>query len=219
MRALLHGLVEQYANARLSIETLIGLNVLASPQDGNHGEKHPSASDYRPDGIPFLMASDIRKGRADLAGCHFISPAVAAELRIGFAREGDVLLTHKGTIGQVAILTGLRTDYAMLTPQVTYYRTLDESRLSSRYLFYAFQSPDFQRQMLSVGRQSTRSYVGITAQRALSIPVPPHTVQESVVEKASAIEAAGESALRRVEAANAMRGVVLQALWATAVGR
>ena len=48
----------------------------------------------------------------------------------GFAKEGDVLITHKGTVGEVAIIGANEYPYLMLTPQVTYYRVKDKSKLS-----------------------------------------------------------------------------------------
>jgi type I restriction enzyme S subunit len=210
LRACVGALAEEFTDSIQSIAALVKSQILADPQDGNHGERHPAASDYVVDGIPFLMATDIRNGRVDLAGCHFISTSVAENLRIGFAREGDVLLTHKGTLGQVAVLQGLHTDYALLTPQVTYYRVLDKSKLLPRYLYYAFQSAHFQRQMVSHGRQSTRSYVGITAQRTLSLPVPPLSVQGAIVERCCAIEAAGESALQRADDSHGMQRMIVR---------
>src|SRR6266850_1619151 len=105
----------------VSIGELERRGAIMEIQDGNHGDKHPVASDYVSDGVPFLMASDIRDGVVDLTPCKFISREQADSLRIGFARSGDVLLTHKGTVGSVAILPEVE-DYVMLTPQVTYYR-------------------------------------------------------------------------------------------------
>lgn len=70
-------------------------------QDGNHGEKHPKSKDYVDEGIPFVMANNLGTGIVDLAGCSKISREQADQLRIGFARTGDVLLTHKGTVGNV----------------------------------------------------------------------------------------------------------------------
>jgi type I restriction enzyme S subunit len=58
----------------------------------------------------------------------------------------------------------------MLTPQVTYYRVIDENILDADWLFFMFQSPTFQAQLIQHGRQSTRAFVGITAQRELEIP-------------------------------------------------
>src|SRR5205823_4251766 len=91
-------------------------------QDGNHGELHPKAEDYVNEGIPFVMANHIVDGRVDFTNCNYIEPELAASLRIGFAQRGDVLLTHKGTIGRVGFVQDNPFPYLILTPQVTYYR-------------------------------------------------------------------------------------------------
>ena len=73
-------------------------------QDGNHGEKHPTSKDYVSKGVPFLMASNIGHGNVDTVNCKFIPRSLADSLRIGFAQPGDVLLTHKGSIGNVGLV-------------------------------------------------------------------------------------------------------------------
>ena len=101
-----------------TVQQLVGDGFLAKPQDGNHGEIHPTKADYVDVGVPFIMAADLIDGEVDTQGCRFIADKQARSLRIGFAKAGDVLLSHKGTIGRVAILdTG--KDYVVLTPQVT----------------------------------------------------------------------------------------------------
>jgi type I restriction enzyme S subunit len=151
----------------VSIGELERQGAIIEIQDGNHGEKHPVSSDYVVTGIPFLMASDIRDGMVDLETCKFITREQSDSLRIGFARGGDVLLTHKGTVGNVAVLPEVE-DYVMLTPQVTYYR-VDSQKLSNQYLRFAFCEPGFQDRLLSRSAQSTRPYIGVTAQRDLEI--------------------------------------------------
>lgn len=143
-------------------------------QDGNHGELHPTAADYVPDGIPFVMASDLGAGGVDLNGCKFITEEKARGLRVGFSRPQDVLLSHKGTLGAVAIVPeNLAAPFLMLTPQVTYYRVLDQS-IRARYLYYLLSSRYFKQQLeyLAAG-QATRAYVGIVAQRELLLVLPP----------------------------------------------
>lgn len=150
---------EEFSSYSCSVSDLVNRQILCPPQDGNHGGKHPKASDYVAHGIPFLMASDIRGGRVNLETCKFISPELAGSLRPAFrARQGDVLLTHKGTIGEVALLKDLATEYAMLTPQVTYYR-VRTSDLLAEYLALALQGSSVQQQLASLGRQSTRAFV------------------------------------------------------------
>ena len=71
----------------------------------------------------------------------------------------------------------------MLTPQVTYYRVLDASRLIPEYLYFAFQSAPFQRQITSMAKDgATRAYIGITRQLQLSVSIPDIETQNDLVE-------------------------------------
>ena len=151
---------------------LVKEGILEAPLDGNHGEKHPTSDEYVDSGIPFLMASDIHNGEVNIYSCKYITKERAERLDKGFARNGDVLLTHKATIGETAILSNLMTEYAMLTPQVTYYRIKNEERLNREYLYSFFNSLDFQTELKTKAAQSTRPYIGITAQQNLKIILP-----------------------------------------------
>lgn len=152
-------------------------------QDGNHGELHPTADDYLDSGIPFIMANNVNQGKVDLVNCKFLPIDVTDKLRIGFAKEGDILLTHKGTVGRVAIVPELSTPYIMLTPQVTYYRVLDNF-LSRDYLELIFQSDFFQIQLKIFGSEgSTRSYVGLLNQRDLKVILPEYNIQIEILKK------------------------------------
>lgn len=173
---------------RVMIGELIEKKILAPPQDGNHGELHPVAADFVETGVPFIMANNVRGKQVDLTNCKFIPRRLADKLRIGFSYQGDILLTHKGTVGEVAIVPEIETDYIMLTPQVTYYRVLDEEALDRKYLYYCLQSPFFQKQLARASSQSTRDYIGILAQRKLLITLPPLEVQKEIASKLSQID-------------------------------
>ena len=151
---------------------LVEDGIIDAPLDGNHGEKHPTADEYVDDGIPFLMASDIHNGIVDIVLCKYITPERAERLDKGFARNGDVLITHKATIGETAILQDLKTPYAVLTPQVTYYRIQNEEKLNRKYLYAYFNSREFQNDLKAKAAQSTRPYIGISAQQNLLVYLP-----------------------------------------------
>lgn len=163
------------------VQQLIDIGLIEAPMDGNHGEKHPKASDYVPYGIPFLMAADIKNGKVDLHNCKFISKERSERLDKGFAKNGDVLITHKATIGETALLQGLTTEYAVLTPQVTYYRVTNKTKLSPFYLYACFQAPHFQREMSEAAGQSTRAYIGIQQQHDLSIYMPINIKEQEAI--------------------------------------
>ena len=168
-------------------------------QDGNHGGSHPKSAEFVPDGIPFIMASDIdADGHIDLNGCAKLAPERAGRLRIGFAQSGDVLLTHKGSVGRVALL-GNVDPYVMLTPQVTYYRVNDKL-LCPKFLVQAFRSPGVQQQLNSLSAQSTRPYISISTQRHIQLPWVPLNIQQRIADILSAYDELIEVNTRRIAA-------------------
>ena len=173
-------------------------------QDGNHGELHPKADHYVDDGIPFLMANDVRPSALNLETCAKISEEQANGLRIGFAKPQDVLLTHKATIGQVGIVPGeIPWPFMMLTPQVTYYRC-KSTAIDPLYLFAYKQTAQFQRQIAILSsNQSTRNYIGILEQKNLVISIPDFDTQNRIVKEfqaaAQKFDAAAGKAERGIE--------------------
>ena len=169
-----------------TVQELIDLGMLEAPMDGNHGGIHPKSSDYVDAGIPFIMANDLVQGQVDYRNCAFITEKQAKTLKKGFAKPGDVLLTHKATIGRTALVSD-EYKTIILTPQVTYYRI--KNGISNRYLKYYFDSVPFQ-QLFSnwAGSGSTRAYLGITAQRKLPIVLPPFDVQKKIADCCSVID-------------------------------
>jgi len=156
-----------------SVYDLVADKTIQKPFDGNHGETHPIAANYTSSGIPFLMASDLKNGLADLENCKFLPKEITNKLRVGFSKNNDILITHKGTIGRVAkLVTDL--DYVVLTPQITAYRVINSNSLLRNYLFFFFQSGYFQRQLYEMAKGgSTRAYAGIKKQNSLLIKIPP----------------------------------------------
>ena len=161
-----------------TVQELIDLDMLEKPLDGNHGSIHPKTSDYVPAGVPFIMANNLIGGSVDLKNCAFITEKQAATFRKGFAKPGDVLITHKATIGRTAIVPNTY-ETIILTPQVTYYRV--KKGIDNRFLKYYFDSPDFQATLNNwAGAGSTRAYLGITAQHKLPVVLPPLDEQKKI---------------------------------------
>lgn len=157
------------------------LQIINNIQDGNHGEMHPKAADYTKEGIHFVMANNIKNGFLDLDSCKKLPKKLTDRLRIGFAKSGDVLLSHKGTIGSTALVPEIEP-YVMLTPQVTLYR-VDGLHLLNKFLLFYFQSWTFQSSLRGISKQATRDYVGITRQKDFCIPLPPFKEQLKIVKE------------------------------------
>lgn len=70
----------------------------------------------------------------------------------------------------------------MLTPQVTFYRIKDNSKLNNTYLKYYFTSQGFQKQLrLWSGAGSTRAYIGILEQLNLPIEIEEDIVKQQKI--------------------------------------
>lgn len=183
----------------LTVAQMVTRGLIERPLDGNHGEIHPKGEDFVPTGVPFIMASDIYDGVVDYVGCKFITERQANSLRKGFAKNGDILLTHKATIGRTAIVRYDKHPFVMLTPQVTYYRVEDSKRLNNLYLRNYFDSPFFQETMNSwAGAGATRAYLGITDQAKLPVVLPPKEKQEKIAAILSAYDDLIENNRRRI---------------------
>ncbi len=148
-------------------------------QDGNHGNDHPKVADFKNSGYPFVAANVVRKGKILFDKCYYLDEYWLNKLRIGFAKPGDVLLSHKGSLGFTAVLDESYETY-VFSPQTTYYR-LNTAEIEPEFLKGYFDSTYFQRMFQKEGIQSTRAYLGITRQKELPVMLPPIERQREFV--------------------------------------
>ncbi len=187
---------------KITVRDAIKEGYIARPLDGNHGEKHPKGDDYVPEGVPFIMAQDLKDKQIDFENCHFITEAQAKTLKKGWAKTGDVLLTHKGTIGRVAVVQPSQYKNILLTPQITYYRCL--KGIDNEYLAAFFTTDFFVRQLLSMITGTTRASVTITQQEELELIIPSMDMQKQFVkfvEQSDKSKFAAQEALKELTAA------------------
>lgn len=151
-------------------------------EDGNHGEYRPRPHEFVDDGTPFIRAADMTTGVIMFATAGRIDETARARIRKGVGQPGDALLSHKGTVGKVAVAPMDSPDY-VCSPQTTFWRSTDPTRIEQRYLPYVLKSPAFRAQLNHLmGQTDMAPYVSLTDQRAMSIPVPPIEVQRGIAE-------------------------------------
>jgi type I restriction enzyme S subunit len=199
---------------KLSIQDLIDKDFLLPPKDGNHGNIHPKSSDFVKDGIPFIMASNLKNGKIDFVGCSKIKKEQADNLQKGFSKVGDVLLSHKGTVGEVAVVPENKFPYIMLTPQVTYYRIKNKEKLNNYYLASAFLSEKFQNDLTVASGGGTRSYIGITEQRKLQLMIPENiNEQKRIADCLSSVDNLIRAQAQKIEDLKAHKKGLMQQLF------
>jgi type I restriction enzyme S subunit len=84
----------------LELEALGWLRV----QDGNHGELRPRQNEFGSGDTRFIRAADMDAGRVLFDQAAVINAVALARIRKGIGMPGDVLFSHKGTVGKLALV-------------------------------------------------------------------------------------------------------------------
>lgn len=145
--------------------------------DGVH--KKPS---YVNEGVPFIMVKDLTAGPGiSFEETKFITTADHEEYTRRTDPElGDILITKDGTLGVVRRVDTDRefsifVSLALVKPA---------DRKLSRYLEYAYQSPQLQEQMVGVG--SGLQHIHLTDLRKDCVPLAPRDEQNEIVRRIEA---------------------------------
>ncbi|MCC8475298.1 restriction endonuclease subunit S [Xanthomonas arboricola] len=194
---------------RVTVEALITSGAIVAHKDGNYGSLYPRVEEFGDNGVPFLTAKSLDAGRIDIAGAPRLVDERADKLRFGFVRSGDVLLSHNATIGRVAVVPQFEGRLLVGT-SLTYFR-LNPSSLLPRYFAAYLAGTDFQNQLMAVMSHSTRNQVPITAQRALTVVVPPLHVQRIVADTLGVLEEKVEQNRRTSQALEALARATFKA--------
>jgi type I restriction enzyme S subunit len=150
-------------------------------EDGNHGENRPRQNEFAPTGIAFLRPPDLKDGRVDFENCGRINEAGFKRVRKGIGKPGDIILTHRATVGRIAITDHDAPEVFVTNPGTTIWRSTAPNILDQKYLYSFMRSPAFMDQLWSqVGNNCTFDYVSLTQQRGLRVAFPPVDEQKAI---------------------------------------
>ncbi|MDA9837645.1 restriction endonuclease subunit S [Luminiphilus sp.] len=150
-------------------------------QDGNHGNNRPRKDEFVEDGIPFIRPPDLQNGRVIFTDVDQVNEIAFKRIRKGIAQPKDILLTTNATIGRIALAGTLAPEVFVVNPQITIWRTNEESLLDHRYLYYFMKDRAFMGQLWSLcGDNSTFNYVNLTLQKGMYLAIPPIGRQKTI---------------------------------------
>jgi len=150
-------------------------------QDGNHGAYRPRKEEIVSTGIAHIRAADISDlGTIDFEGSQRVAMTAWDRIKKGRAQANDVLLTHKGTVGRVALVPR-HVERFLCSPQTTFWRSINPEVLDQRYLHALLRSPQFQEQLSRVMDESDMApYVSLTNQRRFALNLPAISEQRAI---------------------------------------
>lgn len=157
-------------------------------QDGNHGEYRPRPDEFTEDGIPFIRAGDVQEGRVIFERAARINEVAFKRIRKGIAHPLDIILTTKGTVGNIAIAGG-EYDTFVCSPQTTFWRATTGGGLHHRFLYYFMQSREFIKQVKGLKDQTDMApYLSLTEQRNMWVRVPRLSIQCGIADILGALD-------------------------------
>ena len=179
--------------------------------DGNHGEYRPRSEEFGQGEYAFIRAADMDDGRVLFDSAQRINDHALARIRKGVGQGGDVLFSHKGTVGKLALVP-LDAPPFVCSPQTTFWRTLDEERLDRRYLYCFMRSSAFTDQWMARSNETDMAaYVSLTAQRQLNVALPEIDEQHAIAGVLGALDDKIEQNRRTVRALERLARAIFRA--------
>ncbi|MBY3395122.1 hypothetical protein HFN88_20890 [Rhizobium laguerreae] len=179
-------------------------------EDGNHGENRPRPDEFAEQGVSFIRAADMDGGRILFGSASRINDRALRRIRKGIGQPGDIILSHKGTVGKLAAAP-LDCEPFVCSPQTTFWRVLQEDQLDRRFLYFFMNSIEFKNQLSAVkGETDMADYVSLTAQRRLQIPRLPLAVQQEIGRVLGSLDDKIELNLRMNETLEAMAQAIFR---------
>lgn len=152
-----------------------------STQIGPFG-KALTPEEYTPSGVPLLRGINVNHGRFYDDGFVFISEETADRLSKFESFPGDVLLVHKGTLGQIGIMPKNRKYHRYIMGNSMLRVKCNTTKLIPEYLYYWLCSDEGQHYLFSRVSQVGVPQIQkpLTTLREASLPVPPLSEQKAI---------------------------------------
>ena len=138
---------------------------------------------FVPEGVPIISGQHLHSSRVDDGpDFNFISHEHAQRLSNANVMRGDIILTHRGTIGQVAYIPEHSQFDRYVVSQSQFYIRCNKSKAVPEFVTMYFRSPEGQHQLLANTSQVGVPSIAqpVTYLRTIEIPLPPLSEQRAI---------------------------------------
>ena len=168
--------------------------------DGDRGKEYPKQNEFFDDGYClFLDAGNVTADGFDFSQCHFISEQKDQALRKGRLKREDVVLTTRGTIGNIGLFgdnvsyENLRINSGMVILRAK------PAELSPAFLYHYLRAPGFKGQVNSFRSGVAQPQLPIRDLKRIQIPLPSVNIQHRIADILSAYDDLIENNRRRMQ--------------------
>jgi type I restriction enzyme, S subunit len=140
------------------------------------------ADEYTESGVPVLRGVNVNRGRFHDDDFVFIDNETADRLSKFESFPGDVLLVHKGTLGQIGLMPNRRKYPRYIMGNSMMRVRCDPTTLLPEYLYYWLTSADGQHYLFSRVSQVgvPQIQTPLTTLRQAELPIPPLSEQRAI---------------------------------------
>jgi len=144
---------------------------------------------FVPSGVPVIRGTNLNYDKYVAGDFVFLTEEKADELRGSNCKTGDLVFTHRGTIGQVGLIPSNKFKRYVIS-QSGMKLTLNDELINNEFLFYFFKSKYGQHQLLKYESQVGVPSISnpLTSLKEIEVPVPPLTEQKAIAAILSSLD-------------------------------
>ena len=151
--------------------------------DGDRGKAYPSSEEFSDDGYClFLSAKNVTKSGFLFEERQFITEAKHKQLRKGTVQVGDIVITTRGTVGNIGYLRSLNGFGAIRINSGMVVVRNSQAAIDTDYLHALLRSPVVERQIEQMNFGSAQPQLTVKIINDLKLPVPPLHEQHRIAE-------------------------------------
>jgi type I restriction enzyme, S subunit len=164
-------------------------------------------------GVPYIRVADFPRDKLNFITIRRTTKEIEAEYARARLRQGDILLSIRGTVGRVCIVPGelqganITQDSARLTIQQS---------MDNRYVAWLLRAPSTQKRMQRAIKGVAIRGINIGDVRALQVPIPSLAEQQEIVRRVEGLFTLADEIEARYRKAKASVDKLMQSILAKA---
>lgn len=142
---------------------------------------------YVDDGVRVIRNFNVRPGYFDASAYKYVTPRKFEEIRRSEVCTGDLLISTKGTVGNVCLMPALE-GLSVLSATGTVRIRISAPDVEPAFVMHQMLMPQYQRYIKENQSGAVQQYLNLSGIRDLAIILPPHDLQFKFVETARRVD-------------------------------
>lgn len=183
--------------------------------DGDRSSRYPGEKDIVEHGRLFLSTQNIINSKIVYKNCKFITEEKFDELSKGKLQKNDLIITLRGSIGNVAKFNGDIYDTGFINAQIMIIRSND---INPTYLSKYLISVKSQKQITSISSGSAQPQLTKSELKKLKVIVPSEYEQKKIAEILSTVDEQIENTEKLIQKNQELKKGLMQQLLTKGIG-